>query len=73
MIFLDIGVVEVGVGPIVEGVVGVLIMEGVMAMLGGAVDGLCPVVVPKWCLVSLNVILLGKTYSPIAQQSIKLI
>ncbi|RVW65111.1 Protein decapping 5 [Vitis vinifera] len=66
-------VVEVGVGPIVEGVVGVLIMEGVMAMLGGAVDGLCPVVVPKWCLVSLNVILLGKTYSPIAQQSIKLI
>lgn len=55
-IFLDIVVAEVGVGPIVEGVVGVLIMEGVMAMLGGAVDGLCPVVVPKWCLVSLNVI-----------------
>lgn len=55
-IFLDIVVAEVGVGPIVVGVVGVLIMEGVMAMLGGAVDGLCPVVVPKWCLVSLNVI-----------------
>ena len=68
MTFLDIGVEEVGVGPIVEGVVGVPIMEGVMDMLGGAVDGLCPVVVLKRCLVSLNVIL-GKTYSPIAQQS----
>lgn len=57
-----------GVGLVVEAVVVVLTMEGVMVMLGGAVVGVCPVVVPKGCLLSLNIIL-GKTYSPIKCQT----